>query len=76
MSAIFGRSSVIGYTDDCFTTTTCPRAYDPATNMGDLVQDSFVAIDASVSVGAPGTDDRLVTLNRGRQIFVELGFEF
>lgn len=101
-----GLNSVVSYTDDYFTTTTSPTAFDPATNIGDLVQDSFVTIDASVSVGAPdgkwtlsligtnltdeitiqtsapppfgapGTDDRLVTLNRGRQVFVELGFRF
>lgn len=101
-----GLNSVVSYTDDYFTTTTSPTAYDPATNIGDLVQDGFFSIDGSISVGdpdgkwklsligtnltdkifintsapppfgAPGTDDRLVTLNRGRQVFVELGFKF
>ena len=102
----FGFNSVVSYTDDYFTTTTSPTAFDPATNIGDLVQDSYFTVDGSVSVGhpdgdwklsliatnltdqtwintsapppfgAPGTDDRLVTLNRGRQVFVELGFKF
>ena len=101
-----GLNSVVSYTDDYFTTTTSPTAFDPVTNLGDLVQDSFVTIDGSVSIGdpdgkwtlsligtnltdkifintsapppfgAPGTDDRLVTLNRGRQVFVEVGFSF
>ncbi len=101
-----GLNSVVSFTDDYFTTTTSPTAYDPITNTGDLVQDSFVTIDGSISIGhpdgdwtlsligtnltdeifintsapppfgAPGTDDRLVTLNRGRQVFVEVGFQF
>lgn len=101
-----GLNSVVSYTDDYFTTTTSPTAFNPATNIGDLVQDSFVTIDASLSIGdpdgtwtvsligtnltdeitiqtsapppfgAPGSDDRLVTLNRGRQVFVEFGFRF
>ena len=101
-----GLNSVLSYTDDYFTTTTDPRAYDPATNLGDLVQDGFFTLDGAISIGhpdgdwtlsligtnltdkifintsapppfgAPGTDDRLVTLNRGRQVFVELGFRF
>ncbi len=101
-----GLNSVVAYTDDYFTTTTNPNAFDPATNLGDLVQGSFVTIDGSVSIGAPdgrwtlsligtnltdeifintsapppfgepGTDDRLVTLNRGRQVYVEVGFKF
>ncbi|MFZ9396426.1 MAG: TonB-dependent receptor [Erythrobacter sp.] len=101
-----GLNSVVSYTDDYFTTTTSPTAYDPATNIGDLVQSGFFSIDGSISIGAPdgkwklsligtnltdkifintsapppfgapGTDDRLVTLNRGRQVFVELGFKF
>ncbi|MFU7529614.1 TonB-dependent receptor [Qipengyuania sp. ASV99] len=102
----FGINSVVAYTDDYFTTTTNPQAFDPATNIGDLVQDSYFTIDGAVSIGdpdgkwtlsligtnltdeifintsapppfgAPGTDDRLVTLNRGRQVFVEVGFKF
>lgn len=101
-----GLNSVVSFTDDYFTTTTSPTAFDPATNLGDLVQDGFVTIDGSISIGnpdgnwtlsligtnltdkifintsapppfgAPGTDDRLVTLNRGRQVFVEVGFRF
>jgi len=101
-----GLNSVVSYTDDYFTTTTSPTELDPATNIGDIVQDGFVTIDASISIGAPdgkwtlsligtnltdkifintsapppfgapGTDDRLVTLNRGRQVFVEVGFKF
>lgn len=101
-----GVNSVLAYTGDYFVSTTHPDAYNPVTGIGDLVQDDFVTIDASVSIGDPdgkwklsliganltdkifintsgpppfgvaGTDDRLVTLNRGRQIFVELGFKF
>jgi len=102
----FGINSVLAYTDDYFTTTTNPQAFDPATNIGDLVQDGYFTLDGAVSIGdpdgkwtlsligtnltdeifintsapppfgAPGTDDRLVTLNRGRQVFVEVGFKF
>lgn len=101
-----GLNSVVSYTDHYFTTTTYPTAYDPVTNTGDLVQDSFFLVDASISLGAPdgrwklsligtnlfdeifintsgappfgapGTDDKLVTLNRGRQVFVEASFKF
>ncbi|MEP3224451.1 MAG: TonB-dependent receptor [Parasphingorhabdus sp.] len=100
-----GLNSVVSYTDDYFTTSTNPTAFNPADNSGDLVQDSFVTIDGSISIGDPdgkwtlsligtnltdeifittsapapfgaGTDDRLVTLNRGRQVFVEVGFKF
>ena len=100
-----GLNSIVAYTDEYFTNSTSPFAFDPATNVGDLVQDSYVTIDASVSIGDPngnwtlsligtnltdeifittsapapfgaGTDDRLVTLNRGRQVFVEVGFKF
>ncbi|MFN2100047.1 TonB-dependent receptor [Altererythrobacter sp. MF3-039] len=101
-----GLNSVVSYTDDYFTTTTNPTALDPATGIGDFVQDSYFLVDASVSVGAPddswklsligtnlfdtifvntsgappfgfpGTDDLLVTLNRGRQVFVEAAFKF
>ncbi len=100
-----GLNSIVAYTDDYFTNSTSPTAFDPATSVGDLVQDSYVTIDASVSIGDPngnwtlsligtnltdeifittsapapfgaGTDDRLVTLNRGRQVFVEAAFKF
>ncbi|MEL7189806.1 MAG: TonB-dependent receptor [Pseudomonadota bacterium] len=101
-----GLNSIVSYTDDYFTTTNSPEAYDPATGLGDIVQDGFFTIDGSISIGhpdgnwrlsligtnltdqifintsapppfgAPGTDDRLVTLNRGRQVFVEVGFQF
>ena len=100
-----GLNSIVTYTDDYFTNSTSPFAFDPATNIGDLVQDSYVTLDASMSIGDPdgnwtlsligtnltdeifittsaaapfgaGTDDRLVTLNRGRQVFVEVGFKF
>lgn len=101
-----GLNSVVSYTDEYFTTTSSPTELDLATNIGDIVQDSFFTIDAALSIGdpdgkwklslvgtnltdeifintsapppfgAPGTDDRLVTLNRGRQVFVEVGFKF
>ena len=75
-------------------------------NFNDFVQDSYVALDAAVSIGdpedkwklsligvnltdklwantvgdrpflPPGGDDRVVTQNRGRQIFVEAAFKF
>ncbi len=70
-----------------------------------LVQDGFVTIDGTISIGAPDQgwtlaligrnltdklwintsgpapfvgagDDQVVTLNRGRQVFVEVGFKF
>lgn len=106
-SLSLGFNSVVSYTDDYFTTTTNPTAFDPVSSPGgDLVQDGFFTIDGAVSIGdpsgswklsliganltnkifvntsapppfgAPGTDDRLVTLNRGRQVFVEVGFKF
>ncbi len=101
-----GLNSIVSYTDDYFTNSTSPFEYDPATGLGDIVQDGFFTIDGSISIGhpdgnwtlsligtnltdkifintsapppfgAPGTDDRLVTLNRGRQVFVEVGFKF
>ncbi|MEH6790611.1 TonB-dependent receptor [Parasphingorhabdus sp.] len=75
-------------------------------NFNDFVQDSYVTLDAAVSVGdpdgkwklsligvnltdklwantvgdrpflPPGGDDRVVTQNRGRQLFVEAAFKF
>ena len=101
-----GLNSLVSYTDDYFTSTSSREGFDPVTNpTGNLIQDSFVTIDAAVSVGDPdgkwtlslignnltdeifantsapapfgaGSDDQLVTLNRGRQVFVELGFKF
>lgn len=75
-------------------------------NFNDFVQDSYVTLDAAVSIGDPdgkwklsligvnltdeiwantagdrpflpaGGDDRVVTQNRGRQVFVEAAFKF
>ncbi len=41
-----------------------------------LTDEIFINTSAPPPFGAPGTDDRLVTLNRGRQVFVEVGFKF
>lgn len=101
-----GLNSVVAYSDEYFTASTQTNGFDAVTDpVGDIIQDSYVTIDAAVSIGAPdgkwslsliannltdeifintsapapfgaGSDDQLVTLNRGRQIFVELGFKF
>jgi iron complex outermembrane receptor protein len=102
----FGLNGNIAYSGSYFTSTDSSEAFDPVTApTGSLVQDSFVTLDGTISVGDPdgkwtlsligvnltdeqiiqqsgptafraGGDDITVFLNRGRQVFVEVGFKF
>lgn len=43
--------------------------------VSNLTDEIFITTSAPAPSGA-GSDDRLVTLNRGRQVFVEASFKF
>jgi iron complex outermembrane recepter protein len=105
-----GFNSNLAYTSSYITSNSTRDTFDDAVRnangaLNGLVQDGFVTIDGTVSIGAPdqgwtlsliarnltdkqwintsgpapfvgGGDDQVVTLNRGRQVFVEVGFKF
>ena len=105
-----GFNSNLAYTSSYITSNSTRDTFDDAVRnangaLNGLVQDGFVTIDGTISLGAAdqgwtlsliarnltdkqwintsgpapfvgGGDDQVVTLNRGRQVFVEVGFKF